>query len=460
QAVQAAQALPLLEYCADTQALTAAVPPPEDPGLRARVEALQEQADRLESLYEAGRYPEGLATGEALLKEVEAVPYAPLQAHVLYVLSELKEPVGDYEGAKALAQRAIVVAAQGKDLQLVSKAWSQLFFVMGTRQGRYEEVLHQSLALEAAVELADDPLARADADNTLGNVLHSLDRYEEAQQRHARALALREKILGPEHPHTTLSLSNLGRALQGLGRYEEARQANARALALREKILGPEHPANAFALMNLGHAYQALGHYEEARQTYERALALREKALGPDDPLSDSAFIGLGRTLWALGRYKEALEAHERALALREKTQGPEAVGVALILTHMGAVLRELGRSEEARQRYEQALALQEKALGPRHPKVASSLLGLGELHLTLGKPSEALPLLERALPMASVEDRADVQFAIARALAAKKQELPRARSLATQAQEYWRGLGHQPNLSRVSQWLATLPGH
>jgi len=459
QAVQAVQALPMLEYCADAQALTAAVPPPEEPGLRARVDALQEQADRLEALYEAGKYPAGVAMGEALLKEAEAVPFAPLQARVLYLLSELKEPGGDYEGAKELAQRAILVAARGKDSQLVARAWSQVLFILGSRQGRYEEALHLSLALETAVALADDPLIRADADNTLGNALHYLDRYEEARQRHERALALREKLLGPENPYTTLSLTNLGRALLGLGRYEEAREANARALALREKVLGPEHPANAFSLVNRGHALFALGRYEEARQDYERALALREKAVGPDDPLNDSTLMGLGKTLWALGHDEEARKTHERALALREKSLGPENPFVAQILNGLGAVLRDLGRFDEARQRHERALALQEKALGPTPPKLAASLLGLGELQLTLGKPAEAVPLLERALTLASVEDRADVQFALARALAETKRDVPRARSLAAQAREFWQGIGHQPNLARVTEWLASHPG-
>jgi hypothetical protein len=60
---------------------------------------------------------------------------------------------------------------------------------------------------------------------------------------------------------------------------------------------------------------------------------------------------------------------------------------------------------------------------------------------------------------MASVEDRANVQLALAEALWATQQELPRARDLATEAEAHWRGLGHQPNLARASRWLAAHPG-
>ncbi|WP_224193472.1 serine/threonine-protein kinase [Nannocystis pusilla] len=458
RAVDAAQSLPPLDDCADAEALTAAVPPPEDPSVRARVEALEAQADRLEALYEAGKYPEGLELGEALLREVDTVAYAPLRARALYVMAELQEPVGDYEGSKELARRAIVAAAQGKDARLGARAWSQLLFVLGARQGRGEEALTLSLALEAAVELADDPVSRADADNTLGIMFVTLERHEEARQRHARALAVREKILGPEHPHTSLSLGNLGRALLGLGRYEEARQVHERAVALREKVLGPEHPVTAFPLTHLGTSLSALGRYEEAKDAFERALALREKGVGPDDPVAHAVFVGLGNALSALGRHDEARMAHERALALGEKALGPESSYLALALNGLGRALRGLGRHEEARLRHERALALQEKALGPNHAGLAATLLGLGELELALDRPAQALPLLERALTLAGVEDRANVQMALAEALGASPPERPRARSLAAQAEAYWRELGHQPNLDRVARWLATHP--
>src|SRR6185312_13905836 len=55
RAVQVAQSLPPLEYCADTKALTAAMPPPEDPALRVKADALQQQLDGLETLLDTGK---------------------------------------------------------------------------------------------------------------------------------------------------------------------------------------------------------------------------------------------------------------------------------------------------------------------------------------------------------------------------------------------------------------------
>jgi hypothetical protein len=54
-----------------------------------------------------------------------------------------------------------------------------------------------------------------------------------------------------------------------------------RALAIREKMLGPQHPATAQSLNNLAGLLQAQSDLAGARPLVERALAIREKVLGP-----------------------------------------------------------------------------------------------------------------------------------------------------------------------------------
>jgi serine/threonine-protein kinase len=76
KAVQASQSLPPLADCAEAKALTEAVPPPEDPTLRAQVKALDQQADKLYVLLVAGKYKEGLALGGQLLGQAEPLGYA------------------------------------------------------------------------------------------------------------------------------------------------------------------------------------------------------------------------------------------------------------------------------------------------------------------------------------------------------------------------------------------------
>src|SRR5260370_7967763 len=77
-----------------------------------------------------------------------------------------------------------------------------------------------------------------------------------------------------------------GQVLQyyATGRYQQAIPLAQRALAIREKALGPEHPYTAGSLNNLAELYRATGTYTKAEPLYQRALAIPEKALAPEHP--------------------------------------------------------------------------------------------------------------------------------------------------------------------------------
>jgi hypothetical protein len=60
-------------------------------------------------------------------------------------------------------------------------------------------------------------------------------------------------------------------------------------LAIREKVLGPEHPDTATSLNDLASLLQAAGDLAGARPLYERARAIRGKIVGPEDPNTNHA---------------------------------------------------------------------------------------------------------------------------------------------------------------------------
>ena len=57
-----------------------------------------------------------------------------------------------------------------------------------------------------------------------------------------RSLALAERLHGREHPTVATALTTLGGLYVLLHRYSDAEQAYKRALAIREKSLGTDHP--------------------------------------------------------------------------------------------------------------------------------------------------------------------------------------------------------------------------
>lgn len=76
-----------------------------------------------------------------------------------------------------------------------------------------------------------------------------------------------------------MPLSNLAELYRAMNRYHEAEELYSRAIAIQEKVLGPEHPDLAVTLNDLAELYRNEGRLAEAEPLYRRSLAIREKAL-------------------------------------------------------------------------------------------------------------------------------------------------------------------------------------
>jgi tetratricopeptide (TPR) repeat protein len=159
-----------------------------------------------------------------------------------------------------------------------------------------------------------------------------------------------------------------------LATYAQARLLAERALAIREKVLGPEHPDTACSLNNLGFLIERQGQLVEARQLYERGLAINEKVLGPEHPRTGDNIHNLGRLLQFQGNFAEARPFQGRAVALFEKALGLEHIKTLLSVTNLALLLQVQGDHARARPLHERVLAIREKVLGFDHPHTAHSL--------------------------------------------------------------------------------------
>ena len=105
-----------------------------------------------------------------------------------------------------------------------------------------------------------------------------LARYTEAEPLFRRALAIREKSLGPDHPDVANSLNGLASLLDDTNRRTEAEPLFRRALAIREKSLGPDHPSVANSLNNLAKLLYESNRRPEAEPLFRRALTSGKRA--------------------------------------------------------------------------------------------------------------------------------------------------------------------------------------
>ena len=234
--------------------------------------------------------------------------------------------------------------------------------------------------------------------NNFASWLTKRAEHDEAEPHLLKALAIREKFLGPEHPDVAASLNGLALLYHSQGEYAKAEPFQQRALAILEKALGPEHPDMARSLNNLAGLYVHQGQYAKAETLYQRALAIREKELGLEHSDVAASLNDLALLYDNQGRYAEIKPLYERALWIREKVLGPEHPDVAASFNNLAILYYKQGQLGKAEPLYKQALAIYEKALGPEHPLVAKGLNNLALLYYKQGRYVEAEPLYQRAL--------------------------------------------------------------
>ncbi|WP_164928965.1 CHAT domain-containing tetratricopeptide repeat protein [Gloeobacter violaceus] len=268
------------------------------------------------------------------------------------------------------------------------------------QQGDYAQALEpaeQAMAVRERLLGPENPDVAASL-NHLGNLLADRGDYGRSELLYERALAIRQKVFGSKHPSVAASLNNLAALQAKQGRYREAEPLYERALAIREQVFGPEHPEVAKTLINLAALFRKQGRYREAEPLYERILAIHQKVLGPEHPEVAKTLNNLALLYVDQGRYREAEPLYERALAIHQKVLGPDHPQVAKTLNNLAILQTKQGRYREAEPLYERALAIHQKVLGPDHPDVAVKLNNLAFLYVDQGRYREAEPLYERAL--------------------------------------------------------------
>jgi tetratricopeptide (TPR) repeat protein len=200
-----------------------------------------------------------------------------------------------------------------------------------------------------------------------GDYFHGRGSYLAARPLFERALAIREKVLGPEHPDTAEGLNNLAGLLQMQGDLAAAQPLLERALAIREKVFGTEHPDTAEGLNNLALLLRDQGDLAGAGPLVERAPAINEKVLGPEHPYTARGLNNLALLLSDQGDHAGVRPLCERVLAINEKVLGPEHPDTATALNNLAGLLKDQGDLAGARPLCDRALAIRE------HPDTAES---------------------------------------------------------------------------------------
>jgi serine/threonine protein kinase/tetratricopeptide (TPR) repeat protein len=359
--------------------------------------------------------------------------------NVTEFLVELFAPVpGDVPGNQVTARQLLDRGAQKASRELVNQPLlrGRILHTVGTAYGElglYDEAraqLDEALAARTSAQGATS-LPVAETELALANVIASRGDLTAADGHYARALAIRESLLGRDHPlvarvaygigglrfqqgrndeadaayrralrideRSPADSAEMANDLMGLGmvslqrkQYAPAETLMKRSIAVQEQHLGPDHSDVAASLNNLGALYWSTERYADALLTYERVRKIFERTLEPSHPYLATAYSNIAETYWKLGRLAEAESLFHRSRALKEKRLAPGSPSFAYTLHSLAGLLRDEGKLPEAEAAYRRALDIRVRAFGPTNGDVLETSTALAALLRTRGRTREA----------------------------------------------------------------------
>ena len=267
------------------------------------------------------------------------------------------------------------------------------------------DLLFAKAVVDLACELLEDikdadpgALLKGAILNTSGQVYDRIGKYSQAEGFLKKALIIRKKIFGEDHPDVASSYNNLASVYSSLGEYNQAEELYEKALVIWKKINVEDHVDVATIYDNLASVYWSLGKCNQAKELNIKALMIRKKILDEDHPHIAASYNNLATVYCSQGEYYQAKELHEKALVIGKKILGEDHDHIASSYLNLAKVYRNLGEYNQATELIEKALIIWKRIFGEDHPRVATSYNDLASVHYSQEEYNQAKVFQEKAL--------------------------------------------------------------
>jgi Tfp pilus assembly protein PilF len=233
-------------------------------------------------------------------------------------------------------------------------------------------------AIREATQLGADNVRLASSLSNLGQLKYKQKDFAQAEALFHRALAIRERVLGPEHFGLVQNINNLAALHYARGELDQAEPLFQRALGISQQHLGESHPDVAVTLNNLARLYFRRNEFASAGPLLTRLLSIKEQALGASHPEIAAILTSLAKVRLHQEDYDGGEAFARRALEIREKLQLPNDLAVATALETLAEINGGRGQINEEIRLRERALEVRTGAMGPDHPLVVAARTALG----------------------------------------------------------------------------------
>ena len=225
---------------------------------------------------------------------------------------------------------------------------------------------------------SSQPLIKAALLQTTSDSIRTLGLLDRAVAPQQEALAIRDRLLGGDHPDTLASAHGMGLVTMKLGRLAPAEIYLQQAMAGRRAVLGDEHPDTLESIVRMGELRFRQLRLAEAEHLFREALESRQRILGPRYPDTLTSLHFMGSILRQQRRANEAEPYLREALDGRRDVLGDEHPDTLSSLNAWGLLLRQQGKQSETEDCWRESLAARRRVLGDEHPDTLTSMNNLG----------------------------------------------------------------------------------
>ncbi len=459
RAVNASLGLGGVAICADIEALSQDIVPPENPVTRKAVEELRRKLENIRHFNELGKHKKAKKILDALQPQASTLPYKPIQAELILAQGINEAYMGKYKKAESALLEALQSGLYLSNKNLALEAAHELTYLVGYQQKNFSAgLVYAEMALGLSRGMQDERDARSRAN--LGDIYLSQGNSEKATEQYKAALLLLEKTHGLNNPHMIKSITAIGVALANRAQYDKAEKEHRRAIEITERVFGPEHPTIANLCTNLGSVLSYQGRYPEAEAEHKRAIDVTERAFGPKHPTLAIYRGNLGNVLYKRSKYKEAEAEQRLAVKISAISHNPENPDLARYRANLGITLYNQKKYPEAEVEYKHAINSLQKAYGHDHPHVAWVHNCLGNLYLKTKNIQKAKDCFHQANAICKrlfcdPNTKADSLWSLAKILWAERNYPAKALELARQARQIFaKEPGLKGNLDEINRFL------
>ncbi len=309
-------------------------------------DALKAQSEAVES---ARREREAAAVAQDALRVAES-QRRRASAVATFIQQDMLGSESDGPLAPGYTVRQMVENAERKldagagelppDFEAAIRHTIGLLFIRVADFARAEANLRRAVDVMEATPDEHGPGNYADAIDALGVVLNYLDRVEEAQEYHERALEVRLEHEPDKPDSLATSYANLAGDAADQRDFERAEELYRRALELRLGIAVRPDRDVGHTMLNLGMVVAETGRVEEGEGLLREAIRELEASAGDRSVVVGLAWSLLGEMLIDAERRDEAVEPLRLAVAIRAERLGSEHRYTISSRTLLGRAMR------------------------------------------------------------------------------------------------------------------------